>query len=49
MGILSVFTEEVEILINGHKLTDKMQDKENCVNTPGFHKSDLSMLFSVKQ
>lgn len=26
-----------------------MQDKENYVNTPGAHKSNLSMLFLVKQ
>lgn len=49
MGILSVLTEEVKILVNTHKLIDKMQDKENYVNTPGAHKSNLSMLFSVKQ
>lgn len=48
-GNFSVLTEKVEVLVNRHKLVDKMQDKGNYVNTPGAHKSNLSMLFSVKQ
>lgn len=44
-GNSSVLTEEDEVLVNRHKLVDKMQDKGNYVNMPGAYKSNLSMLF----